>query len=382
MMGDGSAVVAIYLRLGTTGHPWNIAILAMVTALPLIIFSPISGFVIDNYSAKRILSGLALFEALTCVAIGYFHGVAITLTLMGILNMGMAFTFPGFAAYLPTILGEENITKASGVMQTAQGVSQVFGPAFGGFLVGTVGQSWPLYIDAMVLCCSVFGIALLSVDRRPDPDHVRAKKGERDLGSGFRMLYNDRPLFWWSISSTAFILMLGMIFVADVFFVTKTLHASAFQYGLTSTFFGIGTVVGALMAARLPQKAKTLVTFGEMSIAGIGITFAGVGLVESIYYMYPLLLVGGLFVGYVNVCYNSMVMIRAAEEFRGRIGSASGAIFTSGNLGATALGGVLLMWFAPRTVFQVGGVASLVTVLLFGPLCFRALKNESRTLSV
>lgn len=381
MMGDGSALIAIYLRLGHTGHPWNIALLAIVTALPMIVLSPVAGFVIDNYSAKRLLGALAVFEALTCVAIGHFHGVAITLALMGVLNIGVAFSLPGYSAYLPTLAGEENINKANGILQTAQGVSQVFGPAFGGFLVGTVGQSWPLFIDAIGLGISALGLVLLSQDRRPDPDHVVAKKGERDLGSGFRMLYDDTLLFWWSISSTAFILMLGMIFVADVFFITETLHASSLQYGFTNTFFGLGTIVGSVLGGRLAQSAKTLVTVGELSIAGIGVTFAGVGLVESISYMYPLLFVGGLCVGLVNVCYNSLIMIRASEEFRGRIGSAAGALFTSGNLGATALGGLLLMWLAPRTIFQLAGVASVITVVVFGPLCYRQLQNDSGTLS-
>lgn|GEM_PF-593667 len=382
LMGDGSAVVAIFLRLSNSGHPWNIALLAVVTALPTILLSPVAGFVLDNYSAKKLLSGLSVFEGLTCIAIGYFHQVPLTLALMFVLNIGIAFSLPGYSAYLPTLAGEENITRANGILQTTQGIAQVFGPALGGVLVGSTGGSWPLYIDAIALGISAVGVFFLKVDRRPDEDHVAAKKGERDLGSGFRLLFQDRLLFWWCISTTAFIVMLGMIFIADVFFITKTLHASALQYGLTNTFFGLGTIVGSVAGGKLKQDVRTLVRWGEFSITGIGVTFGAIGLVESIYDMYPLLLLGGVFVGLVNVCYNSMFMIRSTEEFRGRIASAASAIFTSGNLAATALGGIFLVWLAPRTIFQAAGVASVMTVMLFGPLCFRQLRNDSGALAV
>ena len=55
-LGDAIALVALYLRLAHGAHAsWAIASLSVAAALPLVVLSPISGFIIDHTPVKRLL---------------------------------------------------------------------------------------------------------------------------------------------------------------------------------------------------------------------------------------------------------------------------------------------------------------------------------------
>jgi drug/metabolite transporter superfamily protein YnfA len=67
----------------------------------------------------------------------------------------------------------------------------------------------------------------------------------------------------------------------------------------------------------------------------------------------------------------TLFTVRTPERLRGRMFAAFGGVFTSCELAATALGGAVLTVIAPRTVFQIGGIAATVTALVLGPLGLR-----------
>lgn len=258
-LGDAVALIALYLRLAHGSHaPWAIAALSIAAALPLVVLSPIAGFVVDHWPAKRLLVALCLCEAVVCLAIGLWHGRTLTIGLMALLSCFVAFSFPGYSALVPAIAGEENIAGANSLMQTVQGIASIAGPGLGGLLVGLAGQSWPLYFDAISFALAAAATPLLRTDRRPEPGSVRPKRGERDLGAGLRVLFADRVLRPLVITFIVFLLALIMTNVADVFFITRTLHSSALVYGLVGTAFGVGNIVGALASAKVGQEDLTL----------------------------------------------------------------------------------------------------------------------------
>ena len=167
-------------------------------------------------------------------------------------------------------------------------------------------------------------------------------------------------------------LSLIIINVAEVFFITRTLHSTALVYGLVSTSFGVGNIVGALASSKVKQDDIALVRAALLSIVVIGVSVGAIGLVEHVSYMFPLLAVTGVAVGVVNVSTTTLLTIRTPEKVRGQMFAASNAIFTSAEIASTALGGLILTLIAPRTVFQVAGIVSTAAVLLIGPFTLRA----------
>jgi MFS family permease len=375
-LGDAIALIALYLRLAHGPHAsWAIASLSIAASLPLVLLSPISGFIIDHTPVKRLLVILCVFEGVVCVGIGLWHARAITIALMALLSCSVAFSFPGYSALVPKIAGEENLTAANSTMQSVQGIAAVAGPGLGGLLVGLLGQSWPLYFDAISFGLGALGTWFLVTDRRPDPGTARPKKGERDLGAGMRILFADGVLRPLVITFVVFLLALVMINVAEVFFITKTLHSSALIYGLVGTSFGVGNIVGAVASAKVKQHDVSLARASLLGSIVIAIFVGLIGLVEHVGYLFPILVVMGVAVGVVNVTLTTLMTVRTPEAQRGRMFAASSAVFTSAEILGTVVGGLILTIVAPRTVFQIAGTVTTIFVLVFGPFALRATRS-------
>lgn len=371
ILGDAVALVALFLRLAPNGHAWAIAALAIAGSLPLVLLSPLAGHVVDHVAAKPLLLGLGLTEALICVGLGYWHGVVATLLLMALLSSFVAFSLPGYAALVPYVAGDDNITLAQSLMQTTQGVANILGPVLGGLLVGWSGQSEPLYVDALSFALGAVATMALRQDRRPDA-RVKSDDATERMMAGVSLLGHDRVLRPLVLTLLVFLLSLGTVNIAEVFFVTRTLHGSATLYGLVGSSFGLGTVVGSLGSRRLRSDHVRLARSVLVAITVVGVMIGLEGLVRTVYAIFPLLFVAGLAVGVANVAWVTLFTLRTPEALRGRLFAAVGALVTASEVGAMVTGGLILSVVAPRTVFQIGGGAATISALVLGPLALRA----------
>ena len=368
-LGDGVALITLYLRLSPSGHAWEIAALSIASSLPLVVLSALAGHVVDRVRLKPLLVGLGLLEGVVCAGLGVWHSLIATLILMALLNCGVAFSMPGYATLMVAVAGEENVSRAQALLQAAQGVATVLGPVLGGVLVGATGQSWPLYLDAASFAVCALGTIAISQDRVPgaptSQEHAR-------MTAGLRHIFSDGLLRPLVVTFAIFMVALGMVNVAEVFFVTRTLRASATLYGAVGASFAVGTIVGSLAAGRLNTDVLRLVRTSLIAIGAVGLSIGAIGLVTRIEVVYPLLAVAGVAVGVVNVAATTLFTLRSAEEIRGRVFAALNAVFVGSELGSTAFGGLILILVAPRTVFQIAGIASTLVVLIIGPISLRA----------
>jgi MFS family permease len=187
-----------------------------------------------------------------------------------------------------------------------------------------------------------------------------------------RTLFGDQVLRPLVVTFLIFLLSLIVINVAEVLFITRTLHSTALVYGLVSTAFGVGNIVGAVASSKIKQDGISLVRAALLGIVVIGVSVGAIGLVEYVGYVFPLLAVTGVAAGVVNVAASTLLTIRTPEKVRGAMFAATNAIFTSAEIASTALGGLILTLIAPRTVFQLAGIVSTAGVLLIGPFTLRA----------
>ncbi len=368
-VGDGIALVALFLRVAPLGHAWAVAGLAIAGSLPFVVLAPLAGHVVDRVRARPLLVALGLAEALVCAGLALDTGVAAALGLLFALNCLVAFSVPGYTTLAVAIAGPGNAQRAQGPLQAAQGLAMVVGPMLGGLLVGLVGQRWPLGLDAVSFAVAGVGTALVVHDRRPTTpapgEHVSAF-------AGIALVARDALLRPLAVDIFAFLATLGMVNVAEVFFVTQTLHGSPLAYGALGASFGAGTVVGSLQAARLSRDERHQAAWLCGTIVAVGLLVGGVSLVENVGEIYPLMVVAGVAVGIANVMAITLFSERAAEHLHGRLFAALGAITTTADVGATVAGGALLSVLAPRTVYLLGGVLATVAAVVFGALAMRA----------
>ncbi|MGC8497973.1 MAG: MFS transporter [Acidimicrobiales bacterium] len=284
-----------------------------------------AGHVVDRVAARPLLVALGLAEALVCAGLAVLTGVAAALGLLFALNCLVAVSVPCYTARAVAIAGPGHAQRAQSPLQAAQGLAMVVGPMLGGLRVGLVGQRWPLGLDAGSFALAGAGTALVVHDRRPAApgpgEHVSAF-------AGIALVARDALLRPLAVDIFAFLATLGVVNVAEVFFVTQTLHGSPLAHGALGASFGAGTVVA------------------------------------------------GVAVGIANVMAIALFSQRAAEHLHGRVFAALGAITTAADVGATVAGGALLTILTPRTVYALGGAAATVVAVVFGALAMRAVARR------
>ncbi len=368
-LGDGLALVALYLRVAPRGHAWAVAGRGLGAMVPLVIFAPVAGLIADRVRAKPYLIALGAGETLACAGLGLWHSVTATVVLVIVLNSVLAFSMPGYAALLPAVAGESNLAASQGIFQSVQGIATVIGPILGGLLVGWFGQSVPLYVDAGTFALGAFGTSLLRADRRPAP---RGTRGKDSAWDGVRLLARDPILRILNIQIFVFMLSVGVSNVAEVFYVTQTFRGSPLAYGALGASFGVGMILGSLVASRGGSELVVLTRRTILGVVVIGAAVTAVGAVSSVVQIYPLMVVIGVAVGVANVSGTTVFFLRTPDALRGRVMSAFMASTQIAQVGATVAGGALLSLIAPRTVYWwSGGVSTAVSLLIGLPALAR-----------
>ena len=110
-----------------------------------------------------------------------------------------ALAAPYFAAQkviVPELLGEDEkrVSEANALFQAATRTTLLLGPPLGGVLIGVMGATSVLVIDASTYIVSFVLVALFVPQRPP----VKQEKEDRSIRVGIRFIARDRLLrVWW-----------------------------------------------------------------------------------------------------------------------------------------------------------------------------------------
>ena len=196
------------------------------------------------------------------------------------------------------------------------------------------------------------------------------------MTAGLRHVARDRVIAPVVLDFFVFLLALGMVNVAEVFFVIRTLHGTPLAYGALGAAFGAGTIVGSVLAGRQSHEIYPLVRRLMLMVVLAGLAVSGVSFVTVVGEIYPFMVVAGVAVGIVNVAAMTLFTLRTPEALRGRAFAAVNALIQSAQVASFLLGGAALGLLAPRSVYRMGGLASLGGALLFGALALRAVSDH------
>ncbi len=248
----------------------------------------------------------------------------------------------------------------------------LFAPAVGGILVSQTGYKTPFICDAVSFL--VLGAApyLLKVNRKPEfaagAEKVRA-------ADGMKFIFRDRYLRSLAILIAAFLFAAGTINIANLFLLTKVLHASVFIYGLSGAAFALGMIVGgvALMKITIKETRRSKLAVTVLIITALlilGMSASGHWLIVLIFDF----LIGALISILTNII-STIFILRAPSEMRGRIGAALNAFINLGTIGALIVSGPILDWLGTRRLLVVAGLAALLLIALFSPAVIREEKS-------
>jgi MFS family permease len=333
--------------------------------LPMLLLSPYGGLIADRFDKRQVLKITQLWLALCAATLGILAitGIAETwhVYLLALLfGVGTAFDNPARQAFVPEVVGAEHLPNAIGLNSAAFHAARIVGPALAGLVIAAVGSGWAILGNGVTYAAFIAGLILIDARRLKTPPRVeRAKRQIRDSLSYVRRR-SDLVLV---LSIVFFVGTFGMNFqMTSALMAQQEFHRGAEQYGILGTFMAVGSLGGALLAARRRQTPST--AFLVIMAAIFGAVEVVAGLMPTYWTYAAVLPVLGLAALLTLTAANASVQLGVDSALRGRVM----ALYMMLLLGGTPIGAPLLGWigevFGARWTLIGGGALTIVGVIL------------------
>ncbi|MGZ4501608.1 MAG: MFS transporter [Nocardioidaceae bacterium] len=338
--------------------------------LPILLFSAYAGVVADRFPKRRMLQYTQAFMGLTALVLGLLAvtGVAHTwqvFVLAFVFGVGTAFDAPARQSFVSEMVAPDELSNAVGLNSASFNMARVVGPAVAGVLIAVLGQGVRatgvvILLNAVSYLAVIYALQRMRAGELDSPELAKRAKGM--VRDGLRYV-RGRPDLMLILAIVFFAGTFGMNFqMTSALMATQVYHKGAGEYGLLGTTMAIGSLSGALLAARRAGRPR------HRLVIVAGVAFGAVEIVSGLMPSYatfavvtPLL---GLTVLTMITAANTSVQLSVAPAMRGRVMALYMMIFQGG----TPLGAPIVGWvgntFGARWTLLGGGAMTIAGILL------------------
>ena len=193
-LGDWFNAVAIYaLLLDLTGSATAVAWMMIVQFLPVAIFGPMAGVIVDRVNRRRLMIGTDLLRGgliLTLLIIHRPDQVWIAYVVMAIAVGAQAFFEPARTATIPNVTPPEDLLQANALSSATWSAMLALGASIGGAVTALAGRNIAFAANALSFFASAYFLAQTRYDATPAaaprPTGFLALTGMTDLIEGVR----------------------------------------------------------------------------------------------------------------------------------------------------------------------------------------------------
>jgi MFS family permease len=280
-LGDGIVAIAYpWLASAVTRSPLLIALSAVVSRLPWLVFTLHAGVITDRFNRKRIIVAMDTLRGVITIAIGIFvylerESLPSLNELTSLTNLETNYTLYFvilFTAFLfglaevlrdncaqtlmPAVVEDKDLEKANGRMWSAESLTNSFiGPPLGSFIIA-IAIFLPFFVDAVTF----FLAAALIAGMKPT-----VKSFEPEVKSGpinFRAEIKEGFSWLWShtlLRPMAIILGLlngiaSLSAAVYILFAQEVLNTTVFIFAVLGTAAAVGGILGGLLGPKVSEK--------------------------------------------------------------------------------------------------------------------------------
>jgi DHA3 family macrolide efflux protein-like MFS transporter len=266
----------------STGSVTQFALIALFTALPGILFSPIAGALVDRWDRRQAMilsdcgAGLCTLSMAILLILGRLEVWHIYLG-MALSSTFSAFQWPAYSAATTLLVPKEHYGRAAGMVQIGEAFAQIIAPVLAGALMGLIQVQGVMLVDFATLVFAVSTLLLVRVPRPP-----ASREGKEGKGS----LLQEAAYGWTYIRARSGLLGLLLFFAAsnfasgivEVLFTPLVLSFTTVEVlGLLFSIGGVGFLVGSItMSVWGGPKRRVVGILGSNVVVGLVLFLAGI----------------------------------------------------------------------------------------------------------
>ena len=332
---------------------------------PQLALLPLTGLAADRLDRRKLLMATQTAMGLLALGLGL-------LTISGLAQLWHVYVFalllgcvaafdaPARQTFVAELVSEADLSNAVALNSTSFNAARMVGPAVAGMVIAATGPGQAFLFNALSYVAVLAGLASLRKQELFAREGVASRR-KGSLMEGFRYVWN-RPDLRAVLAMLFLVATFGLNF--PIFISTMSVsafHGGASQYGLLSSTMAIGSVTGALMAARRAQPRLGLLVIGS-AVFGFGCLAAA--LMPHVLGFGLALIITGVAAQTLTTSTNSLVQLSTDPALRGRVIAILLAIL----LGSTPVGAPVVGWvadtFGPRWALGVAAAAGLGSALI------------------
>jgi MFS family permease len=358
--------------LALDSSPLEQGFLQAVQAGPVLVTGLFAGVWVDRLRRRPVMIAADLARAglLFSIPAAAFAG-ALTMGQLYIVAAAAAvFTAlfdTAYPAYLPTLVGRDNIVEGNAKLAASASVAEMGGFAAAGALVQFLSGPIAMLVDAVTFVVSALSLGWIRTPEPPPQPKALRKSATREAVEGLRVVWRDRTLRALVACATTIRLAGGAFGAMYMLFAVRDLGLSPTAAGIIAGCGGLGSLAGSMLAEPALRRfgAKTTLIAGF----ALGGAFQGlVPLAHGTALRAGLFLLGAQIIGdgFMTIAFVNDVSLRqllVPDRLLGRISATANVLgVVAMPIGALA-GGIIGQLASPRAALAAGALGFSLAAL-------------------
>ncbi len=305
---------------------------SLTFTLPVILFSPIIGALVDRWSKQTTMIRAHFLQALLLAVtpflitqVGSFLPFWITVTLFFTIDI---FNNTAKPALFPNLVAKRKLLMANSLDQFIARFATFAGMVLGGFLIAKIGWQWGMIFNAGThLCAGFLILGILPINFSYQTHQNKIIKLNffqnflslfRDIKEVFSLMRRDKIVSIVLLSFAMITFVASVSYTILIYLVQQVLNWQTSGVGIMSGILAIGMIFGALVLGTIPLK------FSKVKIIGIGFLVYGFLFIIGPFlitksFLIIVALLGGSIFSMLVVAQNTILQEDVLPEIRGRI---------------------------------------------------------------
>ncbi len=377
VFGDRFAFVALpFAVLAASGSVGDVGIIVAAETVSRGAFLLFGGVMADRLRRSRVMVGADLVRAacqasLAALIITDHANLPSLVALQALHGAASAFFDPASTGLVAEVVPPDELQPANAQLSISRGIATIAGPVLAGFLIVAFSPGMALAVDAATFVLSAGFLLPISTRDRPAAEGAPEQRMWHDLRIGFGELV-VRPwlLLIMGASGVSLMAILGTLFVLGPAVASASL-GGADAWGLVVGAFGLGSVLGGIIALRVHARRQLRAIFSVALMTVPGILLLAVPAPIAILAL--AFLASGIAMSYASTVYEVVLQRWVPPNVLARVASYDWLVTTV----LSSVGIVLAGRFAELIGLRETLIASaaIVTVAATVPLASRAVRG-------
>ncbi len=272
---SGTAMAPIAMAFGVLDLTGSTKDSSLVIAAPIVaqvVLILIGGAIADRTSRQRMLviADLLAMSSQLVIAYLFLTGQATVPVLIGLMlvnGTATAIGMPAVMGFVTQMVDREDLQAANALLGVARNSAMTLGAALAGILVASFGAGVTIAIDGLSFGVSALLILSLRARAQIEPEKASLLK---DLRLGWQEFFSHTWLWTIVLQFSVIVAAMQAVFGLIGPAVAKSQMGGAMDWGFISAGFGLGTLIGGLVAMNInPRRPMLFATFCVFFFCGV-----------------------------------------------------------------------------------------------------------------